>query len=47
MGGNGPLANIDLAIRKELPKMIIGPTVAEAELEHLPFMFTNQIGGQI
>lgn len=34
MGCNGALADIDLAMGEELPKMIVGPAVAETELQH-------------
>lgn len=46
MGCDGALADIDLAMREKLPKMIVGPAVAEAELEHFTVQTANQIGGQ-
>ncbi len=46
MGCNGALADIDRTMREELPKMIVGPAVAEAELEHFTVQTANQIGGQ-
>ena len=46
MGCNGLLADKDFAMREELPKMIVGPAVAEAELQHFTIQTGNQIGGQ-
>lgn len=46
MGCNGALADINLAVREELPEMIIGPAVAEAEFEHVTIQTPNQVGGQ-
>ena len=45
MGCNAALADIDRAMREELPKMIVGSAVAEAELEHFTVQTANQIGG--
>ena len=46
MGGNGALADIDFAMREELPKMIVCPAVAKAELQHLTIHSSDQMGGQ-
>ena len=46
VGCNRALADIDFAMREELPKMIVCPAVAEAELQHLTVQAGNQIGGQ-
>ena len=42
-----PLANIDFAAWQELAKMIISPTVTEAEFEHLAIYVANQMRGAI
>ena len=46
VGCDGPLADIDIAMREELPKMIVGPAVAEAEFQHFTILIANQIGSQ-
>ena len=45
VGCDCALADIDVAMRKELSEMIVGPAVAEAELQHLTIQTGNQIGG--
>ena len=37
MGSHPSLANIDLPLREEFAKMIISPTIAEAEFKHHTF----------
>jgi hypothetical protein len=46
MGCNGALADVDFAMREELPKMIVSPAVAEAELQHIAIQIGDEIGGQ-
>ena len=46
MGCNRAFADIDFAMREELPKMIVCPAVAEAELQHFTIHTGNQIGGR-
>jgi hypothetical protein len=43
MGSDLPLANIDFAVRQELAKMIVSPTVTEAKFEHLSSEIANQM----
>lgn len=47
VGGEPPLTNIDLPIRKELAKMIVSSPVSEAELQHLTIEVPHQLRGQI
>ena len=47
MRRNPALANVDFPIRKELAQMVVGPAVAEPELEHLPIQVPDQVGSQI
>jgi hypothetical protein len=46
VGCHGALADKDVPMREELPKMIVGPAVAEAELQHLTIQTGHKIGGQ-
>jgi hypothetical protein len=46
VGCNRALADIDVPMREQLPKMIVCPAVAEAELQHFTIHTGNQIGGQ-
>jgi|GEM_PF-4645454 len=41
---NPALADVDSSIRKELSQMVIGPTVAEPKLEHVPVQFPDEVG---
>jgi hypothetical protein len=43
MSSDLPLANIDFAVWEELAKMMVSPTVTEAEFEHLPIYVANQM----
>jgi hypothetical protein len=42
MRRNPPLTDVNLPIWKELAQMIVGPAVAEPELEHKPIQFLNE-----
>jgi len=41
MRRNPALANVDSPIRKELAQMVVGPAVAEPELEHVPIQLCD------
>ena len=47
MGCDGPLADIDLAVWEQLAKVIVGPAVAEPQLEHLTIQIADQIRREI
>ena len=44
MGCNLALANVDCAMRKKFTKMIVGPAIAEPELEHVAIQIADQFG---
>jgi hypothetical protein len=46
VGSYGALADVDIAMREELSKMVVGPAVAKAEFEHFTIKTVNQIGGR-
>jgi hypothetical protein len=39
MRRNPALADVDFPVRKQLAQMVVGSTVAESELEHVPVQF--------
>jgi len=41
---NTTLANIDFPIWKEVAQMVVGPAIAEPELEHVPVQFSDEVG---
>jgi len=47
MSRHAALANIDLPIRKKLAQMIVGPAVAEPQLEHMTLDAPHQSSRQI
>ena len=47
MSRHGALANIDLPIRKKLAQVIVGPAVAEPQLEHVTLEAPHQSSRQI
>jgi len=46
MGCNGALADINFAAGEQVSKVIVGPTVAEAEFKHITIHTCDQFGGQ-
>ena len=45
MRRNPALADVDSSIRKELAQMVVRPTVAEPELDHVPVQLPDEMGG--
>lgn len=41
MRSKSALADVDCSVRKELAQMVVGPTVAEPELEHVSVQFRD------
>jgi hypothetical protein len=41
------VADVDFPIREQLAQVVVGPTIAEPELKHLPVQLLDQAGRHI
>jgi hypothetical protein len=47
MSCNPTIADVDFPIREQLAQVVVGPTIAEPKLKHLPVQLLDQAGRHI